>query len=65
MAGTETTPRNKFAVGLQGESIMVMFPVPQRLSKADALNLAAWIVVLAAEGDEEEWEQMLETVRNS
>jgi class 3 adenylate cyclase len=65
MAGTETTPRNKFAVGLQGDNVMVMFPVPQRLAKADALNLAAWIVVLAAAEDEEEWEKMLEAVRNT
>lgn len=64
MAGTETKPANKFAVGLQGENVMVMFPVPQRLSKKDALNLAAWIVVLAAD-DDEEWEAMLEMVRNT
>ena len=43
-------PLNKFGVGANGEGdvAILMPPVPgQRLSKADALNLACWLLVLA------------------
>lgn len=38
---------NKFFVGVMGDNIQMMKPVPQSITKADALNLAAWIVALA------------------
>jgi len=38
---------NKFFVGMQGDDIVFVKPVPQRLAPEDALNLAAWIVALA------------------
>ncbi len=42
---------NKFMVASQGGQIVMLAPVT-RMSKADALNLAAWLVVLADERDE-------------
>jgi hypothetical protein len=38
---------NRFFVGAVAEDIAFMLPIPQRMSKAEALNLAAWIVALA------------------
>lgn len=39
---------NKFAVGVQGDKITVFNIVgPARISKDEALNLAAWLVSLA------------------
>ena len=39
---------NDFLVGVQGgETIVILRPVPQQITKAQALNLAAWLVVLA------------------
>lgn len=38
---------NKFMVGVQGNSIVIMMPPPGRISKRDALVFAAWIATLA------------------
>ena len=38
---------NKFFVGIQGDTIVLLKPVPQKLTKEEALNLAAWLVALA------------------
>jgi DeoR/GlpR family transcriptional regulator of sugar metabolism len=46
---------NKFGVGVSGlglESIVVLLNPARVMSKQDALNLAAWLVVLADEADE-------------
>lgn len=53
---------NKFFVGVQGDQIVIMNCTP-RITKADALNLAAWLVVLADSDDS--FGLMLEKVQNS
>lgn len=57
-----TEAGNRFFVGLQGENVMIMRPVPQRLTKAEALNLAAWLVALADETGGEEFDGLLKQV---
>jgi hypothetical protein len=42
----EIDATNKFMVGMNGDSIVVV-NFERRMSKKDALNLAAWIVALA------------------
>lgn len=54
---------NKFFVGIQGDNIVTMRPVPTRMSKDDALNLAAWLAVLADERDQ--FQSILEAVQNT
>lgn len=63
--GTEDTLEtgNKFMIGVQGESLIPMMPLPRKLSKADALNLAAWLVALADEDDQ--FAALLERVKNT
>lgn len=39
---------NKFDVTRRGEEIMFSCPVPPTVSREDALNLAAWLVVASA-----------------
>jgi hypothetical protein len=55
---------NKFMVGVQGETIVFMRPVPQRLSKEDALVLGAWIVALATDNPEKDFKLLLDAVLN-
>jgi len=54
---------NKFLVGVGGDSIAITKPVPPIMSKADALNLAAWLVALA--DDKEEFRELLEECLSS
>jgi len=51
---------NKFLVGVLAGDIVIMRP-KQRLTKEEALNLAAWIVALA-DPSGEQWEKTLEAV---
>lgn len=46
---------NKFLVGLQNDNIVILNlgPLPHRVSKESALNLAAYLVTLAGASDEE------------
>lgn len=53
---------NKFQVAAGGDSIVLLRPVPARLSKAEAVEFAAWIVALAVDDDEAFW-AMLDAVR--
>jgi hypothetical protein len=53
---------NLFWVGVKGEAIVVMRP-RQHMTKAEALNLAAYLVVLADENDE--FPALLEAVKNT
>lgn len=50
-------------VGVQGETVVIMRP-KQRLTKEEALNLAAWIVALSDPAGEQ-WEKTLEAVLES
>lgn len=39
---------NKFFVSMKGDgSLIIMRPVPRELSKEDARNLAAWLMVMS------------------
>jgi hypothetical protein len=38
---------NKFFVGVQGDSVGFLMPIPTRMSKEDAVEFAAWIIALA------------------
>lgn len=52
---------NNGLVGLQGDMIVFLKPVG-KLTKAEALNLAAWMVVLA--DDEDNFPALLDAVKN-
>jgi len=53
---------NKWLVGVQGDMIVMGLPaMAARMSKDDALLLAAWLVVLASE-DPAEFEPVLNAV---
>jgi hypothetical protein len=58
---------NKFVVGVQGDKVTIMNIAPgtiPKLSKPEALNLAAWLVSLAdPTGDE--FHKWLEAVQNT
>jgi hypothetical protein len=43
---------NKFFVGMQGDDLHFLKPVPIRISKPDALLLAAYLVAMADDNDE-------------
>ena len=53
---------NKFGVGVQGEHIIISFPKAV-LTKAEALNLAAYLVLLV--DDNNEFEQLLKETANA
>lgn len=53
---------NKFGVGVHGDHIIVVL-APHKISKADALNLAAWLVTLADDNDE--FGLVIEKVQNA
>ncbi len=53
---------NKWAVGVQGDMIVLGLPMrAARMSKDDALLLAAWLVAIAS-GDPVEFEPVLNAV---
>lgn len=43
---------NKFFVGVVGDDLNVILPIVGRISRDEALSLAAWIVALADPGGE-------------
>lgn len=48
---SEWDTANRFIVGVIADDLAIML-WQKRLTKADALNLAAWLVVLADDADE-------------
>lgn len=55
---------NKFLVGKSaGGAIIFLRPLPQQISEADALVLAAFLVSIV--GDDEAWTRVLQAVQNS
>jgi hypothetical protein len=52
--------KNEFLVGIVAGDIMILRP-KQRMTKKEALNLAAWIVALA-DPSGERWDKVLEAV---
>ncbi len=55
---------NKFMVGLQGDHLAVLRPPLGLITKADALNLAAYLVMLA-EDSPGRFKAVLEAVQNA
>jgi len=55
---------NKFMVGGRGEAIVIMNPPRGEISKADALLLAAWLVALANDG-EDQFAKIFDAVLNT
>lgn len=53
---------NLFFVGAQDNHIVTIRPVPQLLTNAEALNLAAWIVAIVGE---DEFKEVYEKVCNT
>lgn len=66
---TKLDSSNKFIVGTIGDDISIVRPVPLRMSKADALNLAVYLAVLAddvpARGEPSSFEQLKTIVENT
>lgn len=54
---------NKFLVGAQGNVLVFMKPVPQRISNEDALLLAAYLVSMV--GDDDLWNETLKAVQET
>lgn len=59
---SELNTINDSAVAVQADSILILRP-RQKLSKAEALRLAAWLVALADDNDE--FPKLLEAVQNT
>ena len=57
-----TDTANHFGVSVQGDSIVILM-FQQRLSREQALNLAAWLVALADQ--ENQFPKLLEAVQNT
>ena len=59
-------PENKWLVGAQGDQIVIGLPMrAARMSKVDALLLAAWLVAMASTNVEEDFEPILNAVLNT
>lgn len=64
MADEDIDTTNKFLIaGQSGLEIVFLRPVPQRLTRADAILLAAWIVAIT--GDEDAFKRVLQAVHNA
>lgn len=50
---------NLFIVAAMGTDIITIRPVPQKMSREEALNLAAWIVAIT---DEDEFQKVYRAV---
>jgi hypothetical protein len=44
---------NKFGVSMSADGIVFLRPVPRQLTRADALLLAAWLVALIGDVEED------------
>lgn len=63
MAEEPIDTMNKFFVGAMPGQICFVRAIPLRLSHADALLLAAYLVTLV--GDDEQWAKVLDAVQNT
>ena len=54
---------NKFMVAVRGEQVLLLRPPLAPMTKADALNLAAWLVAIA--DDEDTFDAVLAAVKNT
>jgi hypothetical protein len=57
---------NQHLIARQGDSLVVLLPIEGRLTKQEALTIAAWLVVQADSdmGDGPEWKATLTAVLN-
>jgi len=55
---------NKFMVAMKDDKIVMIRPPLQPITKEEALLLAAWIVALA-EDNEDEFQQVLDAIRSA
>ena len=63
IAPIDTT--NKFLVSMGGDNVITFLrPLPQRISRIDALLLAAYLVTMAA-NTEEDWEKIRMAVESA
>lgn len=60
--GKPVESANLFCVGGMGDQLVIVRPPMGKLTKAQALNLAAWLVCMATEGETSEFEPYLEAV---
>jgi len=59
-------PENKFLVGVQGDQIVIGLPMRvARMTKEEALTLAAFLVAVATTDPEKDFQPILEAVRDS
>ena len=59
---------NLFLVSVQGNSVVILKPVPCRLTKVEALNLAAYLASMAdclSSGDEHTFDEVLSAIQNT
>lgn len=56
---------NKFGVGVSGARIVILKPPTGTITKDDALNLAAWLAVLADGRPPYKFTSLLEAVQNT
>jgi hypothetical protein len=57
---------NKFLVGSNGAHLVFLKPLPQKITRGDALLLAAWLVAIASEEDDEaDFRRVLEAVQST
>lgn len=59
----ELDTSNRFRVGVSGAHIVMLRPPRGSITKEDAINLAAWLVALADDGDK--FRATLEAVENT
>lgn len=65
MEGTEEIDTaNISIVGAMGDTVTVMLP-RQRMTKAEALNTAAYLVLCAGDYDGEQFKRVFEAVRSA
>jgi len=59
-------PENKYLVGVQGDQIVLGLAMrAARMSKENALNLAAYLVAMATTDPEKDFQPLLDEVRQT
>ena len=54
---------NRYLVGVRGDHIVILRPLPREMLKSEALMFAAWIVTMAT-NDEDEFAEYLKAVQS-
>lgn len=61
--GVNMDTLNRFGVGVHGENVVFLKPVPLQITREQALNLAAYLVALADRDGE--FDKVLQAIRNT